>query len=81
MIRVLGISKSTLYYKSKDYPQRQPRSRKEFSEDSKNAIFEITGKKSTYGCPRVRAILKRDYRIIKIHGSSFYERGRVINRL
>ncbi len=63
MIRILGVSKSTLYYKPKGYPERQPSSRKDLSEESKNAILEITGKKSTYGCPRVRAILKRDYQI------------------
>ena len=63
MIRILGVSKSTLYYKPKDYPKGQPISRKELPSDTKSAIWEITGKKSTYGCPRIKAILKRDYKI------------------
>lgn len=63
MIRILGIAKSTLYYKAKDYPKRKSRHRKELSDDIKIAILKITGKKSTYGCPRIKAILKRDYKI------------------
>ncbi len=34
-------------------------------ESSKAAILELTGKKATYGVPRVKAVLKRDYDIIE----------------
>lgn len=60
-IRTLGVAKSTVYYQAKTYPQRQKSVRKNIPEEVKSAILEITGKKSTYGTPRVRAILKRDY--------------------
>lgn len=60
-IRTLGIAKSSVYYQAKVYPQRQKSVRKNLSEEAKEAIAEITGKKSTYGTPRVKAILKRDY--------------------
>lgn len=62
-IKVLGIAKSTLYYKSRAYPERKPMQRKQMCEEAKSAIRVITGMKSTYGTPRVRAILKRDYQI------------------
>lgn len=60
-IRTLGVAKSTVYYQAKAYPKRQKSVRKNLPEEVKAAIIEITGKKSTYGTPRVRAILKRDY--------------------
>lgn len=60
-IRTLGVAKSSVYYKPKVYPQRQPSVRKNLPQEVKAAIREITGRKSTYGTPRVRAVLKRDY--------------------
>lgn len=62
-IRVLGISKSTVYYKKKPYPTRKPTPRKFLEQEAKASILAITGKKATYGTPRVKAILKRDYNI------------------
>ena len=60
-IKGLGVSKSTVYYKSKPYPERKRTARKERCEQMKAAIMELTAKKSTYGVPRVKALLKRDY--------------------
>jgi len=60
-IAILGIAKSTIYYKAKDYPERKRTTRKQLCEQMKVAILEITAKKSTYGIPRVKALLKRDY--------------------
>jgi len=60
-IRILGVAKSSVYYQSKEYPKRQRSVRKNLQKEAKEAIVEITGKKSTYGTPRVKAILKRDY--------------------
>jgi putative transposase len=60
-IRTLGVAKSSIYYQAKSYPQRQKSVRKNLPEEVKAAIVEITGKKATYGSPRVRAILRRDY--------------------
>ncbi len=63
-IRALSVAKSSLYYKSKAYPARKVITRKPLSAEAKEAILTITGRKSTYGVPRVRAILKRDYGIM-----------------
>lgn len=63
MIQVLGIQRSTVFYKKKSYPKRKSPQRKVVSEELKIAIFAITKKKATYGVPRVLAILKRDYNI------------------
>lgn len=60
-IRILGLAKSSVYYQAKAYPKRQKSIRKNIPEEVKAAILKITDKKSTYGTPRVRAILKRDY--------------------
>jgi putative transposase len=60
-IRALGVPKSTVYYKCKAYPERQRTPRKNLADAVKTSILEITEKKATYGTPRVRAILKRDY--------------------
>jgi putative transposase len=62
-IKALGVAKSTVYYKPKIYPMRERTYRKHPPEMAKSAILEVTGKKSTYGVPRVRAILKRDYQL------------------
>jgi len=63
MILILGIPRSTVFYKKKRYPKRESPQRKVVSEELKTAIFAITKKKATYGVPRVLAILKRDYNI------------------
>jgi putative transposase len=60
-IKVLGVAKSSVYYKAKAYPDRNRTARKELCTQMKAAILEITAKKSTYGVPRVKALLKRDY--------------------
>lgn len=64
VIRALGVAKSSVYYKPKVYPLRKSTSRKTISEEAKQGILAITKQKSTYGVPRVRAILKRDYGIV-----------------
>lgn len=63
-IRVLGVAKSSIYYKSKVYPMRRSSVRKQLCDAAKDAIIAITGLKSTYGIPRVRALLKRDYNMV-----------------
>lgn len=60
-IKTLGVAKSSVYYQAKPYPKRQKTVRKNLPEEVKAAIVGITGKKATYGTPRVRAILKRDH--------------------
>ena len=60
-IKVLGVAKSSVYYKAKAYPDRNRTAGKELCTQMKAAILEITAKKSTYGVPRVKALLKRDY--------------------
>lgn len=60
-IKVLGVAKSTVYYKPKEYSDRKRTARKALCEQMKVAILELTASKSTYGVPRVKAILKRDY--------------------
>ncbi len=61
IIKVLNIPKSTVYYKSKNYPLRKNSRPKELSKAVEESITEITKNKSTYGIPRVRAVLSRDY--------------------
>ena len=60
-IRALGVAKSSVYYKPKQYPKRTSPKRKKIDKETIGYIKEITGLKATYGVPRVRAILKRDY--------------------
>ena len=60
-IKALGIAKSSIYYKPVPYPKRTSPKRKSIDEQTQGYIKKITGKKATYGVPRVRAILKRDY--------------------
>lgn len=61
-IKALGVAKSTVYYKAKAYPkERKGTLRKQLEEEVKTNILAITAKKATYGIPRVKAILKRDY--------------------
>ena len=61
IIKALGISKSSVYYKEKSYPKRKRTNRKDLSQVVKMLIRKIAKKKTTYGVPRIRAILKRDY--------------------
>jgi len=60
-IKVLGVTKSSVYYKAKAYPDYNRMARKERCEQMKVAVLEVTAKKSTYGVPRVKALLNRDY--------------------
>jgi len=60
-IIAIGVAKSTVYYKSKGYPDRKRTLRKHLPDDVKADILKITEMKATYGTPRVKAILKRDY--------------------
>jgi len=60
-IRTLGVAKSSVYYQAKVYGQRQKSVRKNLPQEVKEAIVEIAGKKATYGTPRVKAVLERDY--------------------
>jgi len=60
-IKALGVSKSTVYYKPKPYPERKRTPRKHLAEEAKATILKITGMKATYGTPRVKAVLERDY--------------------
>jgi len=62
-IKALGVAKSTIYYKAKVYPDRRRTPRKNLTQQAKASILLITGMKATYGTPRVRTILKRDYNI------------------
>lgn len=57
----MGVAKSSVYYKARPYPDRQRTIRKQLPEQVQQSIEEITSKRATYGTPRVRAILKRDY--------------------
>lgn len=63
VIKTLGVAKSSVYYKPKSYPQRKRTLRKYLTDESKTSILDITGRKATYGIPRIKAILKRDYNI------------------
>ena len=63
-IKALGIAKSSVYYKPKSYPKgRASRPRKILPQETKSGILAITANKSTYGIPRVKAILSRDYKL------------------
>lgn len=61
IIFALGVSKASVYYKPKPYPKRDSKPRKELPLRVKRLIQVIAKKKPTYGVPRIRAILKRDY--------------------
>lgn len=60
ILRTLGISKGTAYYKKRGYP-KQRKSTAQKDEAALAIIRDISKKRSTYGCPRVRAIAKRDF--------------------
>lgn len=62
VIKALGVSKSTVYYKSKAYPKNRKSSfTKVLDLETKHAILTITKHRATYGIPRVKALLERDY--------------------
>lgn len=71
VIRVLGVAKSSVYYKPRVYPKRTSRERKPLTMHQKDIIKQLCGHRATYGVPRVRAVLERDYDIYlskhKIH--------------
>ena len=60
-IKALGINRSSVFYVKTGYPKSRTTSLKPISKTTKDAIIDLTGRKSTYGVPRVKAILKRDY--------------------
>jgi len=60
ILRLLDISKGTLYYKKKGYPaKRSPKVKCETKTIETLKSISIT--RPTYGCPRLRAIAKRDF--------------------
>jgi len=59
-ICTLNISKGTIYHKRRPYIRKSCH-RKAISAECVEAIKEICRKKSTYGAPRIRAILRRGY--------------------
>jgi putative transposase len=61
VIKALGVSKSTVYYLKKPYPKRNSSNRKHLCLRVKRLIRIIAKRKSTYGVPRIRAILMRDH--------------------
>ncbi|GJM64877.1 DDE-type integrase/transposase/recombinase [Persicobacter diffluens] len=63
VIKAFGVAKSSVYYKSKEYPKDTKRKKKPTPPEVKSAIFAITERKATYGVPRVKALLKRDHGI------------------
>ncbi|WP_221393610.1 IS3 family transposase [Dyadobacter sp. NIV53] len=57
----MGVAKSSIYYQARPYPKRKKIVKKYLSDAAKANIRSISSMKSTYGTPRVRAILQRDY--------------------
>ncbi|MBW8890205.1 MAG: IS3 family transposase, partial [Fibrobacteres bacterium] len=82
--RLFGVSKGTSYYKKKGYPKsrKQPLSK---DAATLTVLKEISRSRPTYGCPRVRAIAKRDfglsltshkvYRLMKENGLLLRNKG------
>jgi putative transposase len=75
-IRVLAVSKGTLYHKPQPYI-RQRCTRQPTSPTVIAAVQDICSRKSTFGAPRVRAILRRDYG----HVLSYYRVRRIMREL
>jgi putative transposase len=82
-IKVLSVSKGTLYHKKKPYVRNRC-TRQPVVPEVVTAIKKICGNKATFGAPRVRAILRRDhgfalsyYRVRRI----MREEGLLISRL
>lgn len=65
LIKLFEINKSTLYYSKKGYPKNRKSTNRKSIDRSKilKAILKITKRRSTYGVPRIKAILKRNYAI------------------
>ena len=57
-IKALGINKSSIYYIKKGYPSRRVRKCKPIRKSTQEAIKDLTSMNSTYGVPRVKAVLK-----------------------
>ena len=62
VIKILGVSKGKIYYKPKEYPGCR-KSNKKRPEEHITAIQKICSELPTYGSPRIRALLERDYGI------------------
>jgi putative transposase len=60
VLKALGVSKGMIYYEKKGYPEKR-RARILQDEKAINVIKEVAIMRPTYGCPRLRAIAKRDY--------------------
>ena len=60
VIRTLGLSKGTLYYKRRPYIRHHLFCR-EIPSEWVTAVKKICDQKATYGIPRVRTLLRRDY--------------------
>lgn len=84
ILRLFGISKGTSYYKKRGYPKT--RMTKPAKDDATVSVLkEISRSRPTYGCPRVRAIAKRDfglplsghkvYSLMKKHGLLLRNKG------
>ena len=63
VIKALGVCRSTIFYRAKGYPKRKSTPRKHIPTKTQEAIGEIVKTRGTYGVPRVRALLQRDYKI------------------
>jgi len=63
VIKALGVCRSTIFYRAKGYPKRKSTPRKHIPTKTQGAIGEIVKTRGTYGVPRVRALLQRDYKI------------------
>ena len=66
VLRLLGISKGTSYYKRRGYPKSRKSTAKR-DDAALTVLREIARNRSTYGCPRVRAIAKRDFGLALTH--------------
>jgi putative transposase len=84
VLRLFGISKGTFYYSKKGYPKAR-KSVTRSDEAVLSVIKEISRKRPTYGCPRVRAIARRDfglsltgyktYTLMKVNGLLLRQKG------
>jgi putative transposase len=77
IIRLLTLSKGTLYHKRPLSLGCRCRTRQPISPAAIAAIEAICERKSTFGAPRVRAILRRDYG----HVLSYYRVRRIMREL
>lgn len=72
-IKILEISKGTLYHKKRSYVRNRS-TRRSVELAVVTAIKDICNRKTTFGAPRVRAILRRDYG----HSLSYYMVRRIM---